>query len=297
MGMRHLFAAALGASLLVMVLAAPVPAVTPSPAPSANPTLAPIDDSSTPNPSASGSLGPKVIGHIYTSAFCANFVDHFNAATRVVIDNDRNLDAVDLNLHRINSDWNRRDGAMRVYDERVQLIATVSNMLKSIPVSQAAVNELLAQAKATADPERKAALLDSASQLQRTIDRQRAVAYDLTSIIHVLLDKHTQEDTGEAQIQSVLLPGYTEHVHLNDDPVPQPGTDTLTDSGSNPTPAPSASPRAVDVEYVLQWTRQRSIIGNAESKAAVAADHVVRICNSEQPPTAPPRLYAPSPSP
>jgi hypothetical protein len=299
MGKRQLFAFALGTALLVAALGSPVPASSPSPSPSATSaaTLAPIDDGSVPAPAASASPGqPKIIGHIYTSAYCTNFVEHFNTAARIVISNDQHLDSVDVNLREIENDWNKRDGAIRVYEDRVELIAIVDKMLKSIPVSQAAVNELLAQAKATSDPVRKAALLESASQLQKTIDRQRAVTYDLTNVIHVLLDKHKTEDMAETNIRNTLPYGYQAvHITALDDPVPEPGTDTLMQPAPSPSPSPGATPAppaAGSVEDIMQWTRQRSIIGTAESKAAVAADRVVRICNQEKD-----ALPSPSPSP
>jgi len=287
MGMRRRFAIALGAALFIAGLATPVPASTssPTPSPTPGPTLAPIDDASTPDPSATGS--PKVLGHIYTTAFCSNFVEHFNAATRIVISNDQNLDSVDVDLHKIEDDWNKTDGATRVYDERVHLIATVQQMMSSIPASQAEVNKLLAEAKITTDPDRKAALQESASQLQKTIDRQRAVTYDLSNVIHVLLDKHKAEDTAEYNINRTLPPGMPPvNITALDDPVPEPGTDTLMQP--KPGASPTGSPTPAAVENIMQFSRQRWIIGNAESKAAVAADKIVRICSSQRPPTPPP---------
>jgi hypothetical protein len=285
---RHI-AIALGTALFVAALASPVPASNPTPAPSPTSTskLAPIDEGTAPVPTASSSPGaPKLIGHIYTSAYCTSFVEHFNIAARGVITTDQHMDAVDLNLRAIEDDWNRTDGAMRVYSDRVTLIATVEQMLKTIPATQAAVNDLLAQAKTTADPVRKAALQESASQLQKTVDRQRAVAYDLTNVIHVLLDKHKEEDTAEANILR-SLPDGPRYVNVTalDDPVPEPGTDTMMQPAPTPSPSPGATPtiRPGSVEDVMQWSRQRSIIGTAESKAADAADQIVRICNQESP--------------
>lgn len=288
MGKRYQVAIALGSALLLAALASPVPASNPapSPTPSAGPTLAPIDVGSNSGAATSTSPDqPKLLGHIYTSAYCSSFVEHFNTAAHVVIDNDQHLDAVDANLHAIENDWDRPDGAMRVYDDRVALIATVDKMLKSIPVSQAAVNQLLAQAKETTDPARKAALLESASQLQKTIDRQRAVTYDLSNVIHVLLDKHKKEDMAETHIRDTLPNGYQYvGVSLLDDPVPEAGDDSIKHLSPSPSPSPGVSPtpKAGSVEDIMQWNRQRWIIGNAESKAAVAADRVVRICNQER---------------
>jgi len=289
MGRRYQVAIALGTAILLAALASPVPASNnaPSPAssptPTAGPTLAPIDADSTAAPATSSGPGqPKLLGHVYTSAYCSNFVEHFNTAARGVIDNDQHMDAVDADLHKIEYDWDRTDGAMRVYDDRVSLIASVNTMLKSIPVTQAAVNQLLAQAKETTDPARKAALLESASQLQKTLDRQRAVTYDLSNVIHVLLDKHKKEDMGETAIYNTQPAGFQYvGVSLLDDPVPEPGQDSIVHNDPSPSPSPGATPKAGSVEDILQWTRQRSIIGTAESKAAVAADRVVRICNQE----------------
>ena len=316
MARKH-FAAAPSTILAMVLLASPVPAMlAPTPAPSPTPlsSLAPINEddddagaAATPAPAASGaSPQPKVIGHIYTNAYCRDFVEHFNTASTVIVTNDHGFDAVDTTLHSIDADWNRPDGAMRVYDDRVRLIAEVGSMVKSIPVSQSAVNQLLAQAVSTTDPDRKAALREAASQLQRTLDRQRAVADDLTSVIQVLMDKHGREDTVETQVNEVLPAGYHIYFDTGDDPVPEPGTNTLMQPppspsplpGASPTPSPSPSP--LPVELVMQWDRQRHIMADAESRAEVAATKLVRICDSAGVPTPPPSpaaSVAPSPSP
>ncbi|HYK54477.1 MAG TPA: hypothetical protein VEV38_13215 [Candidatus Eremiobacteraceae bacterium] len=274
--------------------ASPVPAQSPAPSPSGAPTtgatpqaspspsLAPlvlIDRVPAGLPSSSPSPGqPKVLTHIYTSAYCSTFVEHFNNATAGIIGDDKHLDSVDTTIHQITLDWNRRDGAMRVYDDRVKLIGDVGAMLKQIPQTQAEVNALLAQANQTTDPDRKAALLDAASQLQKAVDRQRSMSYDLTSVIHVLEDKHTQEDTAETAIDEMMLPGYHEHgISLLDDPVPPAGVDSV----DHPDPKVSPTPHAGDLDDVLQWGRQRWVIASSESQAAIAADKLVRICDGE----------------
>ena len=301
MGQRRTIAIALGAAIFVAAAASPVPAQNPAPAPSGapstasspqaspSPSLAPlvlIDRVPAGLPSSSPSPGqPKLLSHIYTSAYCSTFVEHFNNATTGIIGDDKHLDSVDSTIRQINLDWNRRDGAMRVYDDRVKLISDVGAMLKQIPQTQAEVNTLLAQANQTTDPDRKAALVDAASQLQKAVDRQRTVSYDLTSVIHVLEDKHTAEDTAETAIDQMMLPGYHEHgISLLDDPVDQPGVDSV----SHPDPKVSPTPHAGDLEDVLQWGRQRWIIASSESRAAIAADKLVRICDGEVMPSPPP---------
>lgn len=303
MGQRRTIAIALGAAIFVAAAASPVPAQNPAPSPSGapatsaspqaspSPSLAPlvlIDRVPAGAPSATPSPGqPKTLATIYTSAYCSTFVQHFNNATTGIIGSDKHLDSVDSTIHQIDLDWNKRDGAMRVYDDRVKLIADVGAMLKQIPQTQAEVNSLLAQAKQTTDPQRKAALQEAASQLQKAIDRQRTVSYDLTNVIHVLEDKHTAEDTAETNIQYLMPPGYHEFgISLLDDPVEQPGINSMANSSPNPKVSPT--PRAGDLEDVLQWGRQRWIIASSESQAAIAADKLVRICDGEVMPSPPP---------
>jgi len=303
MGQRRTIAIALGAAIFVAAAASPVPAQNPAPSPSGgavtgatpqaspSPSLAPlvlIDRAPAGAPASSPSPGqPKTLTHIYTSAYCSTFVEHFNNATTGVLGGDKHLDSVDATIHQIDLDWSKRDGAMRVYDDRIKLIGDVNAMLKQIPQTQAEVNALLAQANQTTDPQRKAALLDAASQLQKAVDRQRTVSYDLTSVIHVLEDKHTSEDTAETNIQYLMPPGYSEHgISLLDDPVDQPGVNTMMNS--SPSPKVSPTPRAGDLEDVLQWGRQRWIIASSESQAAIAADKLVRICDGEIMPSPPP---------
>jgi hypothetical protein len=80
---------------------------------------------------------------------------------------------------------------------------------------------------------------------------------------------------------------------LLDDPIPEAGSGSYTRWSAAPSPSPGATPRPGSVEDILQWSRQRSIIATAETKAAVAADRIVRICSQEGPPTAPPSPVTP----
>lgn len=256
----------------VALLAAALPAV-PAGEPEPAATLAPLDLSAPaddhPEPAAAGS--EKVLGHIYATAFCSLFVQHYNAAATAMIENDRRLDAVDTQLQQIADDYKRRDGALRIVEHRNQLIATVGQMLQSIPGEQHAVDELLKQIKEAKDEERREELQESASQLQQSVDRQRAVAYDASNIVHVLIDRHTKEDMVETQIQSTLPAGSPPvRITALDDPVQEPGA-------ANPL-TQIFQEKPVRAQTVLQWDRQRSIIAKSESKAQTAAVKVVRIC-------------------
>lgn len=266
--------------LTLALAAAAVLATAPLAAPANDPeplaTLAPlsIPNAETPDPVASGS--EKVLGHIYTTAFCSRFVEHYNVAATTLIGNDRRMDAAGVNVEQIADDYKRRDGALRIVDHRNQLIAAVGEMMRSIPVGQSAVNDLLQQAKETTDEERRQALHESASQLQRSVDRQRAVAYDLSNYAHVLMDKHKKEDTAEYRIQQTLPPGMPPvNITALDDPVPEPGD-------VNPALIDAPGHKAATVKEVLQWDRQRSIIRDAESNAQIAAGRIVTVCTDHR---------------
>ena len=268
------------ASLAMAVAFAPGGAVADAPTPSPVPTLAPVGlppTAATPAPVPSPNGSPnannpplKVIERLYVASFCSRFIQHFNLAANVLIANDARLDHTSDDLDAVDADYVKRDGALRVYDDRNRLIAEVGEMMRSIPQGQGAVNNLLAQARSTKDPARRDALQATASQLQRSIDRQRAVAYDLSNAIHVLLDKRTAEDTDEFHIAETMpYPNMPVIVHTLDDPVPEPGS---TDA------AQALAPKPATTKMVLQFDRQRWIIGHAESQAAASAETIVKSC-------------------
>jgi hypothetical protein len=274
-----------------MPAAAPVssPAVQSQPqsSPVPLPPLTPLSLDFTPDPSSTGPY-PRLLGHVVTSASCTRFVEHYNVAAAIITSNDTRISTVDTTLNSIADDYYRRDGALRAYEHRLQLIDNVSQMQNSIPVEQRAVNDMLAQAKETNNPARQAALQESASQLQKTVDRQRAVAYDLSNVVHVLMDKHGSEDTMSVRIQATLLPGETFTSHPGDDPVPQPGDGPIVQS------APSKN--QTTAQDVMQYDRQKRIIAAAETKAASAASRVVTTCHQNSDGT-PPDQTQPNPNP
>ncbi|TAM89714.1 hypothetical protein EPN42_07065 [bacterium] len=260
-------------SLALAVSTAHAGAVANDPAPT--PTLAPVGlppaGAAAPEASPSANAPPlKVIERIYVTSFCSRFIQHFNLAANVLIANDTRLDQTSSDLDAVDADYVKHDGALRVYDDRNRLIAEVDGMMRSIPQGQTAVNNLLAQVRGTKDPTRREALQATASQLQRSIDRQRAVAYDLSNTVHVLLDKHTFEDTDEYHIaQAMPYPNMPVIIHTLDDPVPEPGS---TDA------AQALAPKPATAKMVLQFDRQRWIIAHAESQAAAAAESIVKSC-------------------
>ena len=244
--------------------------IQPSPAPVS--PLTPLSLDATPDPTSTGPY-PRLLGHVVASASCIRFVEHYNVAAAELIANDIRISTVDTTLNDLAGDYYKHDGALLAYDHRLKLIDNVAQMQQSIPVEQRAVNDMLAQAKSTTNPTRRAALQESASALQKTVDRQRAVAYDLSNVVHVLMDKHGSEDTMATRIQETLPLGETFAAHLGDDPVPQPGDELPVRSGpeKNQTTA----------QDVMQYGRQKSIISSNETRAATAASRVVTTCVQE----------------
>jgi hypothetical protein len=158
-------------------------------------------------------------------------------------------------------------------------------LLTTIPKTQAAVNDLREQAKTVTDPERRGALLDSAAQLQASVDHQRIVAGEMQELVGLMLDTHTTEDTIAHGVSGMLDPREKVNVNPLDEPVPHPGGD-LPGKTSVALRGPSS------LELVLRVPRDRRIIVDAESGAATAASRVVRTCLQEAAPAT-----GPSPSP
>ena len=141
------------------------------------------------------------------------------------------------------------------------------------------------QAKAVTDPERHEALLESAAQLQESVDHQRIVAGEMQELVGLMLDMHTTEDTLAHGVSGILDPREKVNANPLDAPVPHPGDD-LPGRISVAARGPSS------IELVLRVPRDRWIIGNAESGAASAASRIVRTCLREAAPAT-----SPSPSP
>jgi hypothetical protein len=276
------YAAALCTATFVAASTTAVPAGSappPGPAPgSAAPaTLAPISDDQPPSPTATGTASPKVLGHVLVSAFCRSFVERFNAAAKTMIADDTHLDEATTAVRGYEDDFFRLDGALTSWNHRLQLIAALKELLNTIPKTQAAVNDLRAQAQSASDPERREALLESATQLQDSVDHQRLVANEMTDLVDMMLDLHTAEDTIGQSSAATRAPGEGFHLDAGDAPVPHPG-EGLPNMREARLSGPSA------LEWVYHMPRDRQIIGNAEANAATAARRIVRSCSQDAPP-------------
>jgi hypothetical protein len=244
------------------------------PQPSPGSTLAPIVDQQSPAPAVQGTATPKILGHAVVSAFCSAFVARFNVAATTMLADDKFLDDATAAETDYENDFSRLDGAARSWDHRLAMIAALNQILHTIPKTQAAVNDLRAQAMASADADRRTALTESASQLQTSIDHQRIVANELNDAVDATLDLHTTDDTLGHRVGSLLDGHQRLNVDAGDAPVPHPG-DSL------PSARPAHAYYASAVEYFMHMPRDRQIVANAESNAAAAVTQVVRSCAQE----------------
>ncbi|HEY7980188.1 MAG TPA: hypothetical protein VID19_01795 [Candidatus Eremiobacteraceae bacterium] len=269
------FAAVLLAMQLSMASSATPPAnvVDNPPDPSPAATLAPIGDDQSSAPTVQGTATPKILGHEVVSAYCSTFVARFNVAATTMLADDKLLDDATAAETDYENDFFHLDGAMRSWDHRLAMIAALNQILHTIPKTQAAVNDLRAQAKASTDVERRSALTEGAAQLQTSIDHQRIVANELNDAVDATLDLHTAEDT-VGHHNSGLMDERQKTIDPGDAPVPHPG-DSLPSAR-----APHAYYASV-VEFVLHMPRDRQLGADAESSAAAAATRVVRSCTQE----------------
>jgi hypothetical protein len=254
--------------------ASPALAADATPAPSPAPGLAPIGTEPITAPSVQGTATPKVLGHEVVSAFCSTFVERFNVAATTMLAVDKLLDDATTAETDYENDFFRLDGATRSWDHRLALIASLSKIMRTIPTTQAAVNDLRAQAAASADAERRAALSEGASQLQSSIDHQRIVADELNDAVDAMLDLHTVEDT--VGYRGSLGGNKIFDAGAGDGPVPHPG-DSL------PGVRVPGAYYASAVESILHMPRDRQLATSAESNAAAAVVRVVRSCAQENP--------------
>jgi N-acyl-D-aspartate/D-glutamate deacylase len=228
------------------------------PTPSPSTAFAPISEEQTSSPKAQGTATPKILGHQIVSAFCTTFVTRFNVAATTMLADDKLLDDATAAETDYENDFFRLDGATRSWDHRLAMIAALTQIIHMIPKTQAAVNDLRAQATASTDAERRTSLSESASQLQASIDHQRIVANELTEAVDAMLDLHTIEDT----------------IGYRGAPVPHPG-DGL------PSARPGGTYYVSALEIIMHIPRDRQLAAKAESNAAAAVTRVVRSCAQE----------------
>lgn len=208
-----------------------------------------------PTPAPAPSATPKTLGHQTVSAFCTAFVTRFNDAETTLLDDDKLLDDAIAAETDYENDFFRLDGETRRFGHRLAMISALTQIIHEIPRTQSAVNDLRAQAAASVDAERKAALSEAASQLQSSIDHQRIVANELTDAVDAMLDSHTAD-------------GAMPALH----------------GGSLPPVRAAGAYYGSALEFVMHMPRDRQLAADAESNAATAVIAVVKSCALEASP-------------
>jgi hypothetical protein len=205
----------------------------------------------TPAPTAT----PKTLGHQTVSAFCTAFVTRYNDAETTLLGDDRLLDDAIAAETDYENDFFRLDGESRRWNHRLSMIAALTQIIHTIPKTQAAVNDLRAQAAASVDAERRAALSEGAAELQTSVDHQRIVADELTDAVDSMLDVHTGDDAISAHHGADLPPVRAAGAYYG-----------------------SA------LEVIMHMPHDRQLAEDAESNAAMAVTAVVRSCALESSP-------------
>lgn len=236
-------------------------------------------------PVVHSTASPKVLGHQIVSAFCTTFVARFNDAATTLHTDDQLLDDATAAETDYENDFSRLDGALQSWDHRLALIAALGRIMHTIPQTQAAVNDLRAQAAATADTARRAALIEGAAQLQTSMEHQRIVARELNDAVDAMLDLHTADDTAGSRVSGLSDTRKIFDVGAGDAPVPHPG-DSLPQS------RPRGEYYASAVESIFHMPRDRQLTADAEANATTAVAGIMRSCEQDSAPDP-----TPSPSP
>jgi hypothetical protein len=242
-------------------------------------TLAPAPPTNA--PVVPSTATPKVLGHQIVSAFCTTFVARFNDAATTLHADDQLLDDATAAETDYENDFSRLDGALRSWDHRLALIAALGRIMHTIPLTQAAVNDLRAQAVATSDAGRRTSLMEGAAQLQTSVDHQRIVARELNDAVDAMLDLHTADETAGSPVNGLSDKRKIFNIGAGDAPVPHPG-DSLPQSRARGEYDASA------VESILHMPRDRQLTAEAESNATAAVVGIMRSCEQEIAPAATP---------
>jgi len=202
-----------------------------------------------PEPTAKHEL--KEIGRVRArTPFCAAFETHFNAAAHAMIEQDGSIGAIDFTLGDIKSTYNEMGGDLRRSDDRRKLAAYVDQMNHDIPIAEAELNALKAASALTSNAEQAAQNRELVKQLEKGLERQKAIAIDTAGVVRALMEV----DSGVKSADSDHLPGSYD-----------PYTNNEPKNGQ-------------DVRHYLHYQDQRDRIGDAESNAAGIADAIVTSC-------------------
>jgi hypothetical protein len=236
---------------LLIALIPPPPVPTDTPGPGSTPSAVASPESSPPertvSPSASTSPEPelKTIVTVKSSPYCNALAQHFNDAFVPMLANNVTLDHVSGQLDDLNTLFNKPDFALRFGDVRAKLVDYDNSLLKSLPRMQSEINALRTAQTMTTDPDASKGIHDTAQELQRSYDKQRAITIDLQGLIQGMMDYNVQaHDPDEFNLYEASLPKDER-----------------------------------DIKVYLSFDKERNIINDAENKAVdLAYDTAVKQC-------------------
>jgi hypothetical protein len=215
-----------------LALAIVLTGATPSPQPSVSPTEHPE---------------LKSIVTVISSPYCNALAEHFNAALKPMLANDRVFDAVGVQLDDMDTMFDHPDYANRFLNLRAKLFKESDTLIASLKPMRYEIDRLNDAASLTSDPAAAAQMREAARKLGDAYTHQFQLATDVTSLAQFMMDYNI--DRGPHP-----LGGWTPQVQA----------------------MPSAEK---DVKSYLHFEKQRDAIGSAEDSAAdVAYDIAANRC-------------------
>lgn len=247
------------------------PEAAPSPGPEPTMAVATAAPASSPSPDATASAGPKPtatpkvplkeIGHVTAvTAFCKAFITHFNASAQLMNSDDAEISYADFVLGKLKKDFESIDHESRLYHDRLDLAEYLKILQAQMPKLQDAINRLRLAAALTIDPDKAKEAREVASQLQKSLDKEKQIANDTQGVLHAMLERAAS---------------YSDTLTSLGSPAEFPAATTVPVAPYLPSRRPAAED---DIRSYLEMDRQRDRIGDAESAAMTHADVVMKDC-------------------
>lgn len=101
---------------------------------------------------------------------------------------DRELDHVSASLDEINTLFSKIDWDLRFYAERLKLERYVAVIETTNYQTQQEINKLRSGEKLTSDPQRAHQVHMLAQEMQRALDKQKQIGWDIHSMLIVMMD-------------------------------------------------------------------------------------------------------------
>jgi hypothetical protein len=157
----------------------------------AAPTVAP---SAQPSPS-----NLRTIANVRSTPFCNAIAQHFNAAVVPMLANDRDFDAVDVQLVDLNDVFHHADYQNRYAQVRVELMKYVGRIRQTLPQIQLQINQLRAGQTLTNSAAAAAQLHQVAEKLQLAFNKQMQLSTDLGGVVQTMMSYEPPADLDVAQ--------------------------------------------------------------------------------------------------